>query len=86
MTEIYTPKTPQIVRVPNMGDGERGDITITEETADLNGVPVVLFSSPGKVGVYVTAADLVSGEVTHQDAYQAVLNGNSVSSPNLTMQ
>lgn len=71
----------KIKRRPDFSAGHRGEILIKEETAMLEGVPVVLFSSPGKVGVYVTAEDLVSGAVTHEQAYDAVLNGNTVSQP-----
>jgi hypothetical protein len=86
MTKIWTQPKRELKRVPDMTAGTRGEIEIKEETAMLDGVPVVLFSAPGKVGVYVLAADLVSGDVTHEQAYDAVLNGNTVSSPSLTMQ
>jgi hypothetical protein len=86
MTKIWTRPQRELKRVPDMSAGTRGEITIKEETAELNGVPVVLFSAPGKVGVYVLAEDLVSGAVTHQDAYQAVLNESAVTSPGLTLQ
>ncbi len=86
MTKIWTQPKRELKRVPDMSQGVRGEVVIKEETAVLDGVPVVLFSAPGKVGVCVDAADLLSGAVTHQDAYQAVLNENAVSSPNLTLQ
>lgn len=86
MNKVFAPKKRELKRVPDMNDGVRGAVLIKEETAILHGTPVVLFSSPGKVGVYVTAADLVSGEVTHEQAYDAVLNGNTVSQPSNTLQ
>lgn len=86
MTKVWTRPERKKVRVPDMNEGTRGEIVIKEETAMLGGVPVVLFSAPGKVGVYVTAEDLISGAVTHEQAYDAVLNGNTVSQPNNTLQ
>ena len=86
MSKIWTAPQRELKRVPDMSAGTRGEIVIKEETAMHNGVPVVLFSAPGKVGVYVEAADLVSGAVTHEQAYDAVLNGNTVSQPSNVLQ
>jgi hypothetical protein len=86
MDKIWTPPKRELKRVPDMSAGTTGSIEIKEETAMLDGVPVVLFSAPGKVGVYVTAADLMSGAVTHDQAYDAVLNGNCISQPENTLQ
>ncbi len=86
MSKIWTPPKREAKLVPDMTTGTRGEVVITEETAMLDGVPVVMFSSPGKVGVYVTADDLMSGAVTHQNAYDAVLNSNTLSQPHNVMQ
>lgn len=86
MPKVWTRPQRELKRVPDMTEGKRGEIVIREETAMLDGVPVVLFSAAGKVGVYVLAEDLVSGAVTHEQAYDAVLNGNTVSQPANTLQ
>lgn len=84
--EIWTPRKLNFKRVPDMSSGTRGEVVIKEETGKLGDVDVVLFSSRGRVGVYVLAEDLVSGAVTHEQAYDAVLNGNTVSQPSNTLQ
>jgi hypothetical protein len=86
MTKIWTQPKRELKRVPDLAAPGAGELTIKEETAMLDGVPVVLFSAQGKVGVYVTAADLMSGAVTHDQAYDAVLNGNCISQPENTLQ
>lgn len=86
MTKVWTRPEREKVCVPDMTAPDAGEVVITEITGMLGNVPVVLFSAPGRVGVYVTAEDLMNGAVTHAEAYDAVLNGNCVSQPANTLQ
>lgn len=87
MTEqIYTQQQRKIVRMPDLTAPDAGELTIKEETAIHEGRNVVLFSAPGRVGIYVDAIDLISGAVTHEQAYSAVLNGSAIGQPHLTLQ
>jgi hypothetical protein len=83
---IWTTPTRELKRVPDMSAGTRGEVVITETTGQHEGKEVVLFSAPGRVGVYVLAADLISGQITHAECYDAVLNGNTVSQPHNSLQ
>lgn len=86
MTKVWTRPEREKVCVPDMTAPDAGEVVITETTGMLGNVPVVLFSAPGKVGVYVTAEDLMSGAVTHEQAYDALLNENTVSQPANVLQ
>jgi hypothetical protein len=86
MTKIWTQPKRELKRIPDMNAGTRGEIVITETTGQHNGKEVVLFSAPGRVGVYVLAEDLISGAITHAECYDALLNSNTVSQPHNTLQ